>query len=170
MDFHKLAASRYSVRKFAEKPLEDEKLNEILECGRIAPSAHNNQPQRIYVLKSGEALAKIRAITRYAFNAPVVLLVCGNVDEGWINSFNNRNATEMDTSIVTTHMMLQAMELGIGSTWVCWFDTEKVKQEFALPQGIEPFCLLPLGYPAESSAPTANHTTRKPLAETVTEL
>jgi nitroreductase len=170
MDFYKLAASRYSVRKFAEKPLEDQKLNRILECGRIAPSAHNNQPQRIYVLKSEEALAKIRAITHYAFNAPVVLLVCGNVDEGWINHFNNRNATEMDTSIVTTHMMLQAQELGIGSTWVCWFDTEKVKQEFALPQGIEPFCLLPLGYPAENSVPTANHTTRKPLSETVTEL
>lgn len=170
MDFYELAAARYSVRKFAEKPMEDEKLNQILECGRIAPTAHNNQPQRIYVLKSEEALVKIRAITPCAFNAPVVLLVCGNVNEGWTNPFNDRNATQMDASIVTTHMMLQAKELGIGSTWVCWFDTEKVKQEFSLPQGIEPFCLLPLGYPAESAAPTANHTTRKLLAKTITEL
>lgn len=167
MNLYELAKERYSVRKFSDKAVEEEKLNKILEIGRIAPTAHNNQPQRIYVLKSEDSLAKIRAITRCAFNTPIVLLICADTREGWVNPFNGRNAAEMDASIVTTQMMLQVTELGLGSTWVCWFDTEKTKEAFSLPEGIEPYCLLPLGYPAENSVPAALHELRKPLEETV---
>ena len=118
-------------------------------------------------MKSGEAIEKIRGITRCAFNAPVVLLICGDTGEGWVNPFNDRNSTEMDCSIVTTQMMLQAQELGLGSTWVCWFDTEAVKKAFGLPAGIEPFALLPLGYPAADCTPSPMHSSRKSQEETV---
>lgn len=170
MEFSQLIRERCSIRKFADQPVQAEKLQKILAAGQVAPTAKNLQPQRIYVLQSKEALEKIRAITRCAFNAPVVLLVCGNVKEGWINPFNQRNSTEMDVSIVNTQMMLQAKELGLDSTWVCWFDTEAVKTVFQLPEGIEPFCLLPLGYPAADAAAASSHNQRKALSETVTML
>lgn len=170
MELTELLKARYSVRKFAEKPVEAEKLQQILEAGACAPTAKNRQPQHIYVLKSPEALEKIRGITACAFNAPVVLLICGDAREGWVNPYNQRNATEMDCTIVNTQMMLQAQALGLGSCWVCWFDTQEVQKQFALPDNHEPFALLPLGYPAEDSHPSKMHTSRKPLSETVTEL
>ena len=85
MTFMELAKERYSVRKFSDKPIEKEKLDAILEAGRIAPTGHNYQPYRVYVLQSPEALEKIRGLTRCAFNAPVVLMVTVRKDEEWVN-------------------------------------------------------------------------------------
>ena len=112
MDFFELTKARYSVRKYADRPVEQDKLDKILAAGANAPTAKNQQPQRIYVLQSAEAIEKIRGITRCAFDAPVVLLVCGDREAAWVNPFNGRNSAEMDCSIVTTQMMLQAQELG----------------------------------------------------------
>lgn len=170
MDFYKLCRARYSVRKFADSQVEEAQLTQILEAGAAAPTAKNLQPQRIYVLKSGGAMEKLRAITRCAFNAPMALLVCADVSEAWVNPFNGRSSAEMDASIAAAHMMLQAAELGLGTTWCCWVDFEKVREAFSLPEGIEPYCLLPLGYPAHDSAPSPQHTVRKPLSATVTRL
>ena len=171
MEYFDLIRARYSARKFDEtRPVEEEKLQQILAAGACAPTAKNQQPQKIYVLKSPEAIQKIRGITRCAFNAPVVLLICGDREIGWTNPFNNRNSTEMDCSIVTTQMMLAAQELGLNTTWVCWYDTAEVKKQFALPENHEPFILMPLGYAAEDCVPSAMHASRKPLEETVTVL
>ena len=170
MELFELAKARYSVRKFADKPVEEEKLQKVLAAGALAPTAKNQQPQKIYVLESAEAIEKIRGITRCAFNAPVVLLVCGCKDQAWVNPFNDRSSAEMDCSIVTTQMMLQAQELGLGTCWVCWFDTALTKQTFGIPENEEVFALLPLGYPAEVSKPSSMHESRKALEETVVRL
>ena len=170
MELLELAKARYSVRKFAEKPVEEEKLQKVLAAGACAPTAKNQQPQKIYVLESPEAVEKIRGITRCAFNAPVVLMVCGCKDQAWVNPFNDRSSAEMDCSIVTTQMMLQAQELGLGTCWVCWFDTKQTKEDFNIPENEEVFALLPLGYPAESSHPSSMHDSRKALEETVVRL
>lgn len=170
MEFLELAQARYSVRKFADKPVEEEKLQKVLKAGACAPTAKNLQPQHIYVLKSEDAVAKMREITRCAFNAPVVLLVCGNRETAWVNPFNDRSSNEMDCSIVTTQMMLQAQELGLGTCWACWFDTAKTKEVFSIPENEEVFAILPLGYPAEDCKPAGLHFSRKSLEETVTVL
>ena len=170
MEFSDLIRSRYSVRKYADKPVEPEKLEKILAAGQAAPTAKNQQPQRIYVLESEDAIGKIRGITRCAFNAPVVLVVCGDKEAAWTNPFNDRNSAEMDCSIVTTQMMLQAQELGLGTCWVCWFDTAETKKAFRIPDNQEIFALLPLGYPAEESKPSSMHDSRKALEETVVRL
>jgi len=170
MDFLELSKTRYSVRSFEEKPIEEWKIEKVLEAGRAAPTARNLQPYFIYEIKSAAAIETIRGITRYAFNAPEILLVCGKPADGWVNTFNGRNSTEMDCSIVATHMMLQAVELGLGTTWVCYFDTEKVKLEFDLPDGLEPYCLLPIGYATKESEPSSNHVKRKSKYETAAEL
>ena len=96
--------------------------------------------------------------------------MCGDKEKAWTNPFNDRNSVEMDCSIVTTQMMLQAQELGLGTCWVCWFDTALTKRTFGIPENEEVFALLPLGYPAEVSKPSSMHDSRKPLEETVVRL
>ena len=120
----------------------------------IAPTAVNYQPQKIYVLKSPEALQKVRSITRSTYEAPLVFLVCSDTDRSWHSPFvSGYDSGEMDASIVCTHMMLEAEDLGLGSVWVLLFDPEKVRKAFHLPEHIVPHCLLPVGYPSQNATP-----------------
>ena len=122
----------------------------------IAPTAVNYQPQKIYVLKSDDALRKIRGITRSTYDAPLVFLICSDTERSWHSPFvNGYDSGEMDASIVCTHMMLEAEDLGLGSVWVLLFDPHKVKQAYGLPDHIKPICLLPVGYPADDAIPYA---------------
>ena len=95
------------------------------------------------------------------------MLVCADISKSWTNPFNGRKSAEMDASIVATHMMLAAKDTGIDSCWVCYFDTEKVKEVFKLPENIEPYLLMPMGYPADGAGPSPRHQERKPIVETV---
>lgn len=167
-DFLQMVRERYSVRDFQQRPIEDADMSAILEAGRLAPTAVNYQPQRIYVIKSREGLEKIRSLTPCAFNAPVVLLVCADVDASFHSDFDKGyNSGEMDAAIVGTHMMLAAADRGVGSTWVLWFTPGEIKEAFGLPDHIRPMFLLPMGYPGEGAAPSDMHGSRKPLSETV---
>jgi nitroreductase len=173
MDFLTLAKARYSVRRFADTPVEPEKLEKILEAGRLAPTAVNEQPQRIYILKSEEALRKVRGVTSNAYNVPMVLMVCYDKNASWKGTKVGEpdyDAGEMDACIVTTHMMLEAQELGLGTLWARGFCAQDLSDAFHLPEHIVPVCLLDLGYPAKDGQPGPWHTQRKPLEETVTEL
>lgn len=168
MELSKVIKERFSVRQFAEKPIEEEKLNEILEAGRIAPTATNGQCQRVYVIKSEEALKKIRGITQCAFNAPVVLMVGYDENDLWENPLEKGVFSgEQDASIVATHMMLKAWDLGIGSCWVGYFPPTQTAKDFNLPSSVKLVLLLPIGYPADNAIPNPRHNERKPLNETV---
>ena len=112
----------------------------------------------------------MRGITQCAYNAPVILILTGRKSEGWVNPFDNKDSTETDVSIVATHMMLEAADLNVGSTWVGWADLERIKKEFDLPSDVTVYGLLNLGYPADASVPAPQHSDRKPLNETVAEL
>ena len=90
-DFLKLAAARYSVRKFRPDPVEPEKLDLILRAGNLAPTACNLQPQRILVLSSEESLDKLRRCTRCHFNAPAALLVCYHREECWKREYDEKS-------------------------------------------------------------------------------
>lgn len=168
MELSKVIKERFSVRQFAEKPIEEEKLNEILEAGRIAPTATNAQPQRVYVLKSDEAISKIRKLSRCAYNAPVVLMIGYDENEEWKNPLESGVVSgQQDASIVATHMMLKAYELGIGSCWVGFFSPTEVKKAFNLPESEKLVLLLPIGYPADNAKPADGHTKKKDLNETI---
>ncbi len=168
MDFETLARSRFSVRDYSSDPIEPEKLRKILEAGRIAPTAKNDQPWRVYVLQSPGALEKIRAVTRCAFNAPVVLLFAYNTDEEWDNPLESGHRSgHQDVSIVATHMMLQAWELGIGSCWVNYFPNSQAEAAFGLPENEKCLLLMPLGYPAEGAAPSPRHGQKRPAEELI---
>lgn len=170
MNFTELAKTRYSVRSYKTDPVPQEILDQIIEAGRLAPTAKNYQPYHIYVLKSEEALTKINAITSCAYHAPVVLMVCGDTEQSFKNPWSGHDGAEMDVGIVTTHMMLKATELGIGSCWVGWFDPAEVRKAFNLPDKEECFCLLPLGYAGEDAVPSERHSLRKSVEEVVTVL
>ena len=167
MTFLQLAQARYSVRKFSDKPIAKEMLDLILEAGRVSPTACNFQPQRILVLESGEARAKVKECTASHFDAPLTLLVCYDKSASWKRKFDGEDGGPIDASIVTTQMMLQAFELGVGSTWVGSFDPQMIRKVFNLPKNYVPVALLPLGYPAVDATPSADHANRLPLEKTV---
>lgn len=151
MDFDKIITERYSVRSYADKPVEQEKVDHILQAARLAPTAVNFQPQMIYVLKSPQALAKVSRVT---YKAPLVFLVCYNLNQVWWSPFEKEyNTGEQDAAIVTTHMMLDAWEQGLGSVWVRGFDANRLAKEFNLPSYIRPVCMLAVGYASKNSKP-----------------
>lgn len=166
MDFERLAAERFSARKFSDRPVEKEKLMKILEVGRLAPTAKNLQSQRIIAAVTPEGLEKVYK-AYHCFSAPVVLIICGDTAAACDSPTTERNMAETDASIVATHMMLEAVELGLGCTYVCAFKAETVRREFDLPENVVPYSMLPIGYPAEDCVPSERHFQRLPLSETV---
>ncbi|MDU4960249.1 MAG: nitroreductase family protein [Sporomusaceae bacterium] len=167
MSFLELAKQRYSVRKFSSKPVEPEKLAQILEAGRLAPTAVNYQPQRILVLKQEDSLKKLQTCTPYRFQQTLALLVCYDQSVSWKRSYDGKDSGDIDATIAATHMMLAAWELGIGSTWVGHFDPAEIKTAFALPDAMVPVALLLLGYPAAEAAPHPFHHSKLDAAKTV---
>lgn len=172
MDFSVLAKERFSLRKFSDKIVEQAKLDIVLEAGRLAPTACNFQPQRILVIKKEETNAglyeKIKKCTPYHFDAPVILLICYDNTVSAKRKYDKKDLGDIDASIVTTQMMLQAADIGLGTTWVEHFDPAAIIREFALPDNLTPTALLPLGYPADDAAPNKDlHYSRKPIKETV---
>lgn len=171
MDFKELTQARYSLRKFAPQPIEEEKLRLLLEAAQSAPTAHNNQPQYVLVCKSEDALERVNRCTSMHFGAPVVLVVCYDESAAWVRTgIDEKNHGEIDAAIAATQIMLQAAELGLGTTYVGVFDPEKLAQELPELAGRTPIALLPVGYPAEGAHPSKLHTQRKPLEEFYTEL
>ena len=165
--FFELATERYSVRSFSTQTIETEKITQILEAGRVAPTACNNQPQRIKLITSSEDLAKVDECTPCRFNAPAVLLVCYEKSACWNRQFDGASSGEVDASIVTTHMMLAAQDLGLGSCWVMYFDPVKARELFGLSDKIVPVAMLPLGYPAQGATASEQHSDRMPMDKTL---
>lgn len=154
MNFLELAAERYSVRKYKDQLIEDEKMEKILEAGKLAPTAVNFQPQKIYVLKSKESMEKLGTVCQYTFGAPQALLICYDEQRAWKNRFREGyNSGEVDSAIVATHMMLEDWELGIGSCWVGAFNADTLGKEFGFQEHIKPVAVLTMGYAADDAKP-----------------
>ena len=168
MELLKLMSDRYACRRYSEENIKEEDLNKILEAGRIAPTSHNNQPQRIYVVRSEEAKEKLMKDFAYNYKAPCYL-VCGyNEEEAWKNPLdNNKDSGEVDISIVMTHMMLMAEELGLGTCWIGFFDPLAVKKNLDIPENVKVVAVLSLGYHREDDRPSKLHTIRRSNEELV---
>ena len=171
MTFQELAHARYSVRSFRDEPIGDNEMNLILEAGRVAPTACNFQPQKIYVAKSEDARKKLAGVCRCTFDAPVILVVCYDRTRDWKNKLMpGYESGETDAAIVCTHMMLQAFELGIGSCWVGYFNAQAVADALGLPENVTVSALLPMGYPAENAQPLPLHSQIRDFADTIEEI
>ena len=168
MEFNKLAAEkRFSCRSFQNRPIKKNDLDMILEAGRIAPTAGNFQPQRVIAINSPEGMRKLSQCTHYTYGAPAALIVCYDENEVWVRNYDGKNSGDVDASIVTTQMMLQAAELGIGTCWIGHFDPWKIKELFNIPENVVPVAILDIGYPDEKGVPHPVHRKRKDLNETV---
>lgn len=165
MEFEDIIRKRTSVRKFSNTKLEQEKLNKILEAGRLAPTAKNNQPIKIYIVNSNEGLEKIDKASRCRYGAQTVLIVCGNKDEAYHKG--DYTTYEMDSCIVATHIMLEATNLGVDNIWVESFDENILKEEFEIPNELTPVLLMPLGYKTEDCPMNPLHDKRKALEEII---
>ena len=167
MNFFELAEERYSVRKFKNEHLEQSIVDKILKAGHLAPTGCNNQPQRILVLNNDSSIEKLKKCTKCHFDAPTAMLVCYNKDECWTRKYDGKTCGVADACIVTTHMILAAFEMGVGSTWVMHFDPRAMRATFSIPQNIEPVALLVMGYPSEDAKPADFHSQFRPLEEVV---
>lgn len=166
--FLALAKERYSCRQFKDTPLTDVQINHILEAARVAPTAANKQPVHVWVVKSPEALEKLKGATDYTYGAPVVFVVGAKADAAWVRKYDGKNGAEIDAAIVGTHIMLEASALGLGNVWVGSFDPAKLKADFPEMEGWEPVCLFPVGVPATEAGP--NHAKRQSKEEFKSEL
>ncbi|MBQ9321292.1 MAG: nitroreductase family protein [Eubacterium sp.] len=170
MEFQSLIEERFSCRSFKDLPVEADKIQAIVNAGQIAPTANNRQPFHIWVFSSEDSLEKVRACTPCHFGAPVILALGCQEDAGWVRSFDNMTYASVDASIVGTHMLLEAQNQGLGSTWVAFFDPAKLRAQFPDQDFGTLVALFPIGYPADDAKPSDNHYQRKALSELVTEL
>lgn len=167
MDFIEIAKQRYSVRKYTEKKVETEKLNMILEAAHVAPTAANRQPIRLIAVQSEEGLAKISNAADI-YGAPLAIIVCADHSKAWVRPFDKKQSGDIDASILTDHMMLQATELGLGSVWICYFKPDVIRKEFGLPDNLEPVNILAVGYSDEEPADTSRFDTQRiPMSQLV---
>lgn len=168
MDFIELVKKRYSCRSFSEKQVEKEKIDLILEAGRLAPTAGNFQPQRILVITDKEKINELKECTAFTFDAPIVLAICYDKDVSWKRKYDGKDEGIIDVGIVATHMMLQIAELGLGSTIVGCFEPNKAAKILNIPSNYELENLLPFGYPSEEgSKASSKHYERENIEKLV---
>lgn len=164
MEFLELVKRRYSCRNYQSKPVEQEKLDYIMECVRLAPSAVNRQPWRFRIVSSEEGRKKLcQCYSREWFTtAPVIIIASILHDEEWVRS-DGKHHGDIDIAIAVEHLCLAAAEQGVGTCWVCNFDAKLCKSLFALSDNEEAAVLIPLGYPADE----LREKNRKPISEII---
>lgn len=172
MSFADLTRARYSCRSYEQRAVEPEVLAAVIEAGRIAPSAHNNHPTRLVVCDTPELREKAAHAAHHfakdgsVFGAPVVVLACARTADAWVRRNDGMSSALIGTSIVVDQMMMQATELGLGTCWVCMFDPKIAREEFGLPEGVEPVSMLTMGYPTDTiAAPEKREARCIPLAQ-----
>ena len=176
MDFMDISKMRITTRQFDKRPVEKDKTDRILEAGRWSPTAMDAQPQRILVLDRPEQLDKVRAFCTFGireeyreidencdqgdeehnvfyYGAPLVLLVCFDRTVCWSHPESGETSGVVDATIVTTHMMLEAASLGLGTVWISYFDKDKAREMLRIPENYEILCMLYIGYAAADFRP-----------------
>ena len=170
MEFTEVIQNRFSCKKYSDRPVDPALIAEILEAGRVAPTAKNLQEQRVYVVQSQEGLAKIDAATPCRYGAPTCIVVAFDKTHVFTYPGEKRDSGIEDATIVATHMILAAANAGVDSCWINFFDPDRLAQALGLPENEEILMILDLGYGVAGTKPLANHTSRKPLEQTVTYL
>ncbi len=157
-------SERRSIRAYKDTPVEEEKLQQVLEAARLSPSARNRQEWKFVVVRDRDILAKLAEAApsgRFLIQAPVTIVAVATEGE-YVMSCGQLAGT-VDSSIALAYLILQAHELGLGTCWLGGYSEESVKQILGIAAEARIVAITPLGYPAE--APEAKP--RKPLAEIV---
>jgi nitroreductase len=165
MEFSRLIKERYSVRAYKPDPVEDEKLEKILQAARLAPTAANRQPFQLIVIHTEGRKDELGRIYRREWFVQAPLLICavGVPARGWVRSDDQRRYLDVDVAIVMDHLILEATNQGLGTCWIAAFNASVARQVLGLPDEVEPLIFTPLGYPADQPGPKE----RKSLSELV---
>ena len=150
MEFFDLIKKRYSVRAYQSKPVEQEKLQKVLEAANLAPTAANRQPFKIIVIHTKGKEAELKRIYHrdWFSQAPYVIGICAVKSEAWAR-MDEKNYADVDTTIVMDHLILAAADLGLGTCWIAAFDPGAAREILGLPDDVELVAFTPLGYPAD---------------------
>ncbi len=165
MEYSELIAARYSVRAYRPDPVEDGKLQAVLEAARLAPTAANRQPIQLLVMHTAGREEELRKIYHrpWFVQPPLVIAVCAISSQAWVRENDRFNARLIDAAIVADHLSLAAANLGLGTCWIANFNVEAARSVLRLPDEVEPIIFTPLGYPADEPGPKI----RKPLTDLV---
>ena len=169
MNILELSQQRFSARKYTAEPVSKSDLDYILECVRLAPSAVNFQPWKFVIVRSEEAKAKLRqAYDREWFGTAPLYIVCmKNNKECWTRRYDDKLHGDIDVAIAVEHLCLAATERGLGTCWVCNYDTNVMKELFP-SDDFEAVAIIPVGHIAED-CPKAEKK-RKTMEEIVEEI
>ena len=164
MEFSELIEKRYSARAYKSDPVEDDKLQQVLEAARLAPTAANLQPFQLIVIHTAGREAELKRIYSrdWFVQAPLVICACGIPGQGWVRK-DDKNYNDVDVAIAMDHLILAATNLGLGTCWIAAFEPAAAREVLDLPDDVEPIAFTPLGYPADQPGPKK----RKPLSELV---
>ncbi|MBO3803302.1 MAG: nitroreductase family protein [Candidatus Brockarchaeota archaeon] len=165
MDVFEAVRTRRSIRRYEERPVEEEKLQRVLEAGRLSPSAANRQPWHFIVVREASAKERLRSSygEEWFAGAPVIIVVCADPSLAWRRR-DGEEVWKIDAAIALQTMVLCAWDEGLGTCWICAFDEKAAKEALGIPNGIRVVAMTPLGYPAERKEPV---TQRKRLNEIV---
>jgi nitroreductase len=155
MHFADLIKTRYSVRAYRPDPVEDDKLAQVLEAVRIAPSASNRQPFAIVILHTQGREDELKSIYNkdWFVQPPLVLCICGIPGEAWTRRSDRKSMCDVDAAIAMDHLTLAATDLGLGTCWIAAFEMDAARKVLGVPDDVEPLLFTPLGYPLDSVRP-----------------
>jgi len=155
--FQSLVRQRRSIRRYLDKPVEREKILVCIEAARLAPSAENVQPWRFLIIDdldikktfAREVFSGIYSFSRFAANAPVLILILARLDiiaNRIGKQIQNINFYLIDIGITGEHIVLQAEELGLGTCWIGWFNIRKARKFFKISRKYKIVSIIALGY------------------------
>ncbi len=152
MDVMEAIKTRKSIRAFIDKPVEEEKLNKVIEAGRLAPSASNRQEWRFIIVRDPDLRQGLASAARgqtFVGEAPVVIVACAETDNHVMTC--GQLCYPIDVAIALDHMSLAAVDFGLGGCWIGAFDEEKVKTLLGIPEEVRVVELMPIGYASDPS-------------------
>jgi nitroreductase len=154
MDVMEAIKTRRSIRKYSDRPIEEEKLRLVLEAARLAPSAANGQNWRFIVVRNKDTIQRLKEAANGQTSvgeAPAVIVACATSRR--VMTCNQPTDT-VDCSIAMSYMILEAHELGLGTCWLGHFHADKGKAALGIPDAVSVIAMTPIGYPAEAPVQT----------------
>lgn len=164
MDFSELVQRRYSVRAYRRDHVGEDKVQQVLEAARLAPTAANRQAIQFLVIHTEGREEELKQIYNrdWFVQPPIVICACGIPAQNWVRK-DGKNYNDVDVAIAMDHLILAATDMGLGTCWIAAFDAAAARELLHLPTEVEPIAFTPLGYPADEPSPKK----RKPLSELV---
>ena len=151
MNFLELCQQRYSVRSYHNLPIEEEKLNYVLQAARFAPSAVNFQPWKLQLITDKKDMDRIKLCYKRTWfeSVSTCIVIYKNKEQEWVRKQDGKPHGDIDVAIIAEHICLAAAEQGLGTCWICNFDREELFRQYEIPEYLEPVVILPIGYPAD---------------------